>query len=221
MYAPPAPPVQKKPTPWGLIVLILSVGFLVVGGLCAVGGYLAFKQVTQEPRPRPGFGNPTVVAKMPDGWIRFQFPEIPLSIELPEKPSADRLTFEPGDSLFTKEWIYYSCASDLNGIEIVGHWYPSDEVPTIDEELEYVDWFVESTQDDAEATSVSKEVVIGKIKGYKIDGSFKSDGQQMGFFSFLWTRDQASFNVFCYYYPEMKQKAEAEFRRLIESIKEG
>ena len=221
MYAQPAPPVQKKPTPWGLIILILLGGFLVVVGLCAFGGYYAFKQISQDPKPKQGFGNPTVLAKLPDGWTRFRFQEVPFSIELPEKPTANKLSFEPGDSLFTKAWIYYSCVSDLNGIEIVGHWYPSDEVPTIEEELDYIDWFVESTQETSTANSNSKEVVLGKIKGHKAEGSFTSDGQKMGFFCFLWTRDKCSFNVFCYYYPETKDKAEAEFHRIVTSIQEG
>lgn len=68
MHAPPAPPVQKKSTPWGLIILILSGGFLLVGGLCAFGGYQFIKVATSKPEPRKHFGEVREVGNLAEGW---------------------------------------------------------------------------------------------------------------------------------------------------------
>jgi hypothetical protein len=220
MYQAPPPPIPTKGTPWGLIILILLVAVGAIVGLCGFGAYLGYQQFTHVPKARPGFGNPVLVQRLSDGWAKYRFPEIPLTIELPEKPEAETLEFEPGDALTTKEWIYYGFSSDLNGLEIVGHWYQGGEDVSTEEELDYIDWFVEESMDAKDLTSTSKQAKFANLEGYRTSGTFTSDGEKMKLQSLLWVRGNTAINIFGYYYPEYQKEAEAEFNRIADSIRE-
>lgn len=217
MHAPP-PPIQRKRSPLVPILLVLGLGMVVLLGLCAFGGYVGFKWMKAEPKARQGFGNPSVVAYLADGWATYQFKEVPMNMDLPAIPKKDMVQFEAGSNLVTKEWIYYTCTSDLNGIELVGNWYRSLELVDLDDEADYVEDWVKETYSVGSLKKSSKNFAIGRLKGREVSGTFVDEGDSMNFKCLVWSHDKAVFNLYAYYYPSEAAAAEKELYRIAKSV---
>lgn len=218
MYQAPPPPIPNKPTPWVLIIAILGIGFLAVIGLIIGAGYMVYSKYSDPPQARQGFGKPVVEQRLADGWARYRFAEIPMSMEMPELPVADTLHFAPGDSFSIKEWAYYGCSSDWNGIEILSHWFVEDNSYTPEQEQEYIEWYLNDPGRTSNLKTSYKRAKYGPYDGYEFEGSFTEDGDKMQFFGMVVNREKQAVNLFCYYYPQNKAEAEREFRRMVGSM---
>lgn len=218
MYTRPQEPV-KKPIRWGLIALILLAGFVAIGAVCAFAGYQLFQTSKQTPKARKGFGKPEKIATLDGGWARYRFPEVPMEMELPGVPKPDNLQFDTGSIFFTENWIYYGIESEVNWIEIVGHWYLSQDSVDLEYEAEYAKEWAELSQ---QATGVKTEVrdaTFGKLTGKEVVGSGMSDGDKLTFRFFYWTQGKAVFSIHTYAWQDYQKEGAAELERMVKSVK--
>lgn len=218
MYQAPPPPSNKKPTPWALILLILGAGFAITVGICALAGYMFFKTASAEPTARKGFGKPTVVAYLDEGWVRYRFPEVPMTAELPDEPVPDKLTFETGSNLYTESWMYYGCQSDYNTWELVGHWYRDEGLVDLKDETDFAGEWAKLAQSAKDVQYDSKEATYGRLKGREVRGTCIADGDKMVFRFFYWSQGNAVFVVHSYAWEEQAEPAGKEFERVLKSI---
>jgi hypothetical protein len=220
MYSHPPPLAPRKTTPWGLIIALLLVGVVVVVGLCGVGAYLAMKSATGAPKERSGFGKPVVQAQLDGGWSQYRFPEIPMTMELPIKPTVDHLLFEPGDKFLIDNWTFYSCVTDWNAIDFVAQWYYEPARFTMQEETEYIDGWWKDSYEAKDYKSDVRKAKFGRLEGYIAEGSFLQDEKELFFIAYAWSKGKRGSNLFFSYYPEYEKEAKKEMQRIINSIRE-
>ncbi len=214
MHIPGPPPVQKKPTPWAAIAVILAIGVLTVGGLCAYGGYIASKYVKGKPQPREFYGEVREIEKKPEGWAVYDFREVPMTVQLPSKPEKGPLEYDDGDFMYTTEWTFYSWLSDVSRIEFIGEWYRYDV--DLAEEDEYINEFAASSAEIDGLSLNFKVHEIGSLKGRL--GTAESKEEEAIVHCFVWAEGRKRFAFLSYHDIGYKQEAADEFKKIINSI---
>jgi hypothetical protein len=218
MYNAPPPPQTRKPTPWALIILILGAGFLAAVGICAGAGYMAFESVKKAPEARKGFGKPALVKYLDEGWARYRFAEVPLTIDLPGAPEADKLEFELGSNLFTESWIYYGLQSEVNSFEIVGNWYHDENDADLEDEAAYSSEWARLSMEASQVKSDVRDATYGRFTGKEAEGTCIVDGDPMAFRFFYFKEGKAVFAVHSYAWKDHADDGSKEYERVLKSI---
>lgn len=119
----PPPPSPRS----GLKTLFIVLGICLVFGVVIIGGigYWAVNQTKKVITPPANSGHPIVARTMEDGWVEARFPEFPLTVSLPSKPTLIPYESEAlGEELkiIADHFVSYNCSSFKVTAVILGYW---------------------------------------------------------------------------------------------------
>ncbi|MFI5385065.1 MAG: hypothetical protein ACHQ50_03000 [Fimbriimonadales bacterium] len=117
---------QPPRTPFGLIFGLVA-GAGLIGAFCGgLGTYAVMTAVrtasgTANVPASPGFGNPKT-KKLADGWWEYTFPDLDLSIELPNNVSPANRDFSARASRQVSQTANYEGGSAHAGLRFGAYW---------------------------------------------------------------------------------------------------
>lgn len=141
-----------------------------------------------------------------------------MRMELPAKPETEVLTYERGDGLYTKEWIFYRIFSSYANYDLSGFWYSSEDLVDFEYEEEGAEYFAEGTLDGPTVDFTFKEAKYGKLSGREGFANVTSEGRPILVRCFIWSRNASVFAIYSYADEGFERESKLEFKRMVESI---
>lgn len=218
MQAPP-PPVQRKKSPWPLIIW-LGVGMLLILiAVCAFGGYKISQMVKEPPKPVANSGKPVLVSTSEDGWASYRFAEGPFQFELPTKPVFEPGEFDEVDSLFLTGYTLYEVNHDLGVFQMGVYYHRSKDWVDLAEDTDSI---IESLKDEGlkPESPQDHDLTIGDIEGRELTVNYEVEGEKGRAHVFMWARKEAVYFIRSFTFGADPAKEDAVLRRIVTSFKE-
>lgn len=147
--APPPPnPRSGLKTLFIVLGICFLVGVVIIGGI----GYWAVNQTNKVITPPANSGHPVVSRTLTNGWVEARFPEFPLTVALPEKPTHIPYKSELlGDEfkIIADHFVSYDCSSDDVTAVLLGYWMNVVGMLSIDDQA-IRDFATEFSADDGD-----------------------------------------------------------------------